>query len=355
VRGLSPTESGLALLPVMAGVLTASIGSGQLISRTGRYKHFPILGTALATAALVLFARLDSGTSVLEAGVYMLILGLGLGFTMQVLVLAVQNAVPYEMLGVATSGATLFRSMGGSLGTAILGAVFSTRLGDLLAAKLPAGPASAAVEGGSANPAQLERLPGAIRATYIDSFTDSLDLVFIVAAAVMAVAFLLSWTLEERPLRKTVETAGVGEAFAVPREPDAMRELLRELSVLAGRERSRRFLERAASEAGLDLSPMECWLLDRIGEGRNVDVAYLAETRRLDHADLSGCLVTLRERDLVDGSELTPGGEEVLHRLHDGAHHELERLVDDWSPDERPELEPVLGRFSRELAGEPPR
>jgi MFS family permease len=179
-----------------------------------QYKHFPILGTALATAALVLFSNLDSGTSVLEAGVYMLVLGLGLGFTMQVLVLAVQNAVPYEMLGVATSGATLFRSMGGSLGTAILGAVFSTRLGDLLAAQLPAGPASAAVEGGQANPAQLERLPGAIRTTYIDSFMDSLDLVFIVAAVVMAAAFLLSWMLEERPLRKTVETAGVGEAFA---------------------------------------------------------------------------------------------------------------------------------------------
>jgi EmrB/QacA subfamily drug resistance transporter len=355
VRGLSPTESGLALLPVMAGVLTASIGSGQLITRTGRYKHFPILGTALATAALVLFSRLGARTGVFEAGVYMLILGLGLGFTMQVLVLAVQNAVPYEMLGVATSGATLFRSMGGALGTAILGAVFSTRLGDLLADKLPAGPASAAVEGGSANPAQLERLPAAIRASYIDSFTDSLDLVFIVAAVVMAVAFVLAWMLEERPLRKTVETAGVGEAFAVPREPDAMRELLRELSVLAGRERSRRFLDRAASEAGLDLSPMECWLLDRAGEGRKVDAGYLAETRRLDPADVDVGLGALRDRDLLDGSALTETGRETLERLLDGAHQELERLVDDWSPEERPELEPVLGRFSRELAAEPPR
>src|SRR3954467_7588997 len=154
VRGLSPTESGLALLPVMAGVLTASIGSGQLITRTGRYKHFPIIGTALATVGLVLLSRLDAGTSVAEAGVYMLILGLGLGFTMQVLVLAVQNAVPYEMLGVATSGATLFRSIGGSLGTAILGAIFANRLSDLLEGRLPAGRAAAAGEGGPGNPAQ---------------------------------------------------------------------------------------------------------------------------------------------------------------------------------------------------------
>jgi hypothetical protein len=259
------------------------------------------------------------------------------------------------MLGVATSGATLFRSMGGSLGTALLGAIFSTRLGDLLAAKLPAGAASSALEGGQANPAQIEGLPGAIRGTYIDSFTDSLDLVFIVAAGVMAVAFLLSWMLEERPLRKTVETAGVGEAFAVPREPDAMRELLRELSVLAGRGRSRRFLERAAAGAGLDLSPMECWLLDRAGEGRKIDAGYLAETRRLEPADVEFGLVGLRDRDLLDGSALTATGRETLERFLDGAHAELERLVDDWSPEERPELEPVLGRFSRELAGEPPR
>jgi EmrB/QacA subfamily drug resistance transporter len=355
VRGLSPTESGLALLPVMAGVLIASIGSGQLITRTGRYRHFPIMGTAMATLGLALLSRLDARTSTFEAGVYMFILGLGLGFTMQVLVLAVQNAVPYEMLGVATSGATLFRSMGGVFGTAILGAVFSNRLSDLLAAKLPAGPAARAVEGGQANPAQLERLPAAIHTAYLDSFTDTLDLVFVVAAAVMAISFICSWLLPERPLRKTVETAGVGEAFAVPREPDAMRELLRELSVLAGRDSSRRFLTRAADTAGVDLTPMECWLLDRIGDGRDVDPHRLAESRRLDEAAVAGSLAALRERELVHDSQLTDTGQATLHRLLDGAHSELERLVDDWSPEEHPDLEPVLGRFSHELAGEPPR
>jgi EmrB/QacA subfamily drug resistance transporter len=352
VREQSPTESGLQLLPVMAGVLVASIGSGQLISRTGRYKRFPIAGTALATIGLLLLSRLDAGTSTFAAAVYMLVLGLGLGFTMQVLVLAVQNAVPYEMLGVATSGATLFRSMGGSLGTAILGAVFSNRLADLLEAKLPAGPASAAVEGGQANPAQLERLPATIRTAYVDSFTDALSLVFLVGAVIMAVAFMLSWLLEERPLRKTVETAGIGEAFAVPRETDALHELMRELSVLVGRESSRRFIERSAAGAGVDLSPLECWLLDRIGMGRDVDPAYLAETRHLDEDVLAGSLVALRERDLVDGAQLTDTGRETLDRLLDGAHAELERFVDDWSPDERPELEPVLGRFLRELGAD---
>src|SRR3954452_18329315 len=128
VRGLSPTASGLQLLPVMAGLLISSIASGQIITRTGRYKFFPIAGTAIAALGLYLLSSLDETTGTGVAAFHMLILGLGLGLVMQVLVLAVQNAVPYNMLGVATSGSTLFRSIGGSLGTAILGAIFSGRL-----------------------------------------------------------------------------------------------------------------------------------------------------------------------------------------------------------------------------------
>ncbi len=112
----------------MAGVLIGSIGSGQVITATGRYKAFPIAGTAIAAVGMFLLSRLDAGTSVLYAAVAMFVMGLGLGLVMQVLVLAVQNAVDYAELGVATSGATLFRSMGGSLGTAVLGAIFTNRL-----------------------------------------------------------------------------------------------------------------------------------------------------------------------------------------------------------------------------------
>ena len=128
VRGLSPTASGLQLLPVMGGLLVSSIVSGQVITRTGRYKAFPIAGTAVAAAGMFMLSSLDETTGTGVAALHMLVLGLGLGMVMQVLVLAVQNAVPYEQLGVATSGATLFRSMGGSLGTAVLGAIFTGRL-----------------------------------------------------------------------------------------------------------------------------------------------------------------------------------------------------------------------------------
>jgi EmrB/QacA subfamily drug resistance transporter len=154
VRGLSPTASGLQLLPVMGGLLVSSIASGQIITRTGRYKVFPIAGTAVAALGLYLLSSLDESTSNGLAALHMLILGLGLGMVMQVLVLATQNAVSYEQLGVATSGATLFRSIGGSLGTAVLGAIFTGRLSSELASKIPSGASLGGTEGG-VNPAQI--------------------------------------------------------------------------------------------------------------------------------------------------------------------------------------------------------
>jgi EmrB/QacA subfamily drug resistance transporter len=207
VRGDSPTESGLQLVPVMAGVLIGSIGSGQVITATGRYKAFPIAGTAIAAAGMLLLSRLDAGSSTLYGVLAMFVMGLGLGLVMQVLVLAVQNAVDYAELGVATSGATLFRSMGGSLGTAVLGAIFSNRLSNELA-----GTPAANVGSGAVDPSAMASLPAAVRDPYIGAFTDSLSTVFLVATAIILLAFLLSWFIEERPLRKTVETAGVHRA-----------------------------------------------------------------------------------------------------------------------------------------------
>ena len=112
------------MLPMMGGMLFSSISSGQMISRTGRYKIFPVIGTAVMTIGLFLLSRMTPQTSTLAASGIMLVMGLGLGMVMQVLVIAVQNAVDYGDLGVATSGATLFRFIGGSVGTAVLGVAF---------------------------------------------------------------------------------------------------------------------------------------------------------------------------------------------------------------------------------------
>ena len=139
VKGVSPTSSGLQMLPMMAGMLTASIASGQIISRTGRYKIFPVIGTAVATSGLALLSQVSTTTSSSTTSIAILVLGLGIGMVMQVLVIAVQNSVEYRDLGVATSGATLFRLVGGSLGTALLGAVFAARLASNLAQSAAAG------------------------------------------------------------------------------------------------------------------------------------------------------------------------------------------------------------------------
>ncbi|MFL5605024.1 MAG: MDR family MFS transporter, partial [Gemmatimonadaceae bacterium] len=226
VRGVSPTASGMQMLPMMAGMLTTSILSGQLISRTGRYKHFPILGTGVMTGGLFMLSRLTSASGALLTSALMLTLGVGLGMVMQVLVIVVQNSVDYRDLGVATSGATLFRLVGGSLGTAVLGAIFASRLAAYLARALPA-------LAGSTNAAQgmssrmLAQLPPNVRAAYADAFTASLDTVFLVAALVCAVGFVLTWLLPERPLRSTVAASArdagttAAEVFARPEDENA--------------------------------------------------------------------------------------------------------------------------------------
>ncbi|MCW2985651.1 MAG: drug resistance transporter, EmrB/QacA subfamily, partial [Conexibacter sp.] len=265
VRGLSPTASGLQLLPVMGGLLVSSIVSGQIITRTGHYKVFPILGTAVAALGMYLLSSLDATTGSGVAALHMLVLGLGLGMVMQVLVLATQNAVSYDQLGVATSGATLFRSIGGSLGTAVLGAIFSGRLSAELADKLPATGAGGGTEGG-VNPAQIAKLPKPLHDAYIASFTDALNSVFVVATAVMVLAFLMSWLIQERPLRATVETsAGLGESLGAPVDTDSLREVTRGLTRLVGRERTLDFIAGATQRAGVDLEPSPAWLLLHAG------------------------------------------------------------------------------------------
>ena len=354
VRGLSPTASGLQLVPLMIGLLAASIGSGQLISRNGRYKRFPIAGTAIAGAGLLLLSRLEPGTGSFEAAFYMLVLGVGLGFTMQVLVLAVQNAVPYSQLGVATSSATLFRSIGGSLGTAILGAIFANRLADELAGSLPSGsPAAAGLASGQIDPAQLKALPAALHDSYVHSFTDSISTVFLIAAAVVTVAFLFAWMLEERPLRKTIEDSGVGDAFAPPQDTDSLREITRELSRLVGRERTRRFIEGVIEEAEVELTPAEVWLLGRAAGGAIPGEALEAGDAN-DRAQLAEAVERLRGRGMAEPSldlpvRLTEAGLTVRERLLAARQRSLTTLVADWES-EAPELDAMIARLSGELA-----
>jgi EmrB/QacA subfamily drug resistance transporter len=346
VRGLSPTASGLQLIPVMGGLLISSIVSGQVIARTGRYKVFPIAGTALAAVGMYLLSSLDATTGTGVAALHMLVLGLGLGMVMQVLVLATQNAVSYEQLGVATSGATLFRSIGGSLGTAVLGAIFSGRLAANVPAGAPGGPQ------GDVNPAQIDSLPKPLHDAYIAAFTNALNLVFLVATAVVLVAFVLAWMIQERPLRATVETsAGFGESFGAPVDTDSLREVTRGLSRAVGRERTLRFVEKAVARAGVDLSPSAAWLLLR---------AYApqppAELRELPHVSkpsFDAALADLRRHGYLSQDAVTPAGGAVRDQLVAARTDCLQHLIEEWEPERHPELDPLLRRLAEEL-GRPP-
>jgi EmrB/QacA subfamily drug resistance transporter len=367
VNGASPTGSGLQLLPLMGGLLVTSIASGQIISRTGRYKPFPIIGTATMVIGLLLLSGMDASTGTLEASAYMFVLGLGIGSVMQVLVLAVQNAVDYADLGVATSGATLFRSIGGSVGTAVLGSIFTNRLQSELASALPSSAAGrAAGSFAHANPATIARLPPAVHTAYIDAFTNALGTVFTVAAAVVAVAFVFSWALEQRPLRETIVAGtGVGESFAVPKSGDSLAEAARALTVRLGREDRRRAVEVLAQRAGVDLSAAACWLLVRLHEDPNRDIDALCASFDVPVDVGWAALGELKEHGLVlehasgDGElvarAVSPAGEEIVEKLIAARRAALAELCEHWSPDENVDLAGLLTRLARELLREAPK
>jgi EmrB/QacA subfamily drug resistance transporter len=206
VHGDSPTISGLRLLPLLAGLVVFSTASGLIISKTGRYRVFPIVGTGLMTIGLLLLSRIGADTSSFVTGLYMFVLGVGLGCVMQVLVLIVQNAVPYSELGVATSGATFFRSIGGSFGTAIFGAIFSNVLVGNLARHLHGASLPSGFSTSSVTPALLHTLSPAIQRGLAAGYAESIQTVFMIAAPIGFIAFLASWLIPRLELRRGVRT-----------------------------------------------------------------------------------------------------------------------------------------------------
>jgi EmrB/QacA subfamily drug resistance transporter len=214
VNGVSATTSGLRTLPMVVGMLITSTGSGTLVGRTGRYKIFPVAGTALMALAFLLMSRMDPGTSALIQSLYLVVLGAGIGLSMQVLVLIVQNTSNFEDLGVATSGVTFFRTIGSSFGAAIFGSLFSnflkTRMGAALAAS---GVSPEAVS----SPGALHRQPHNVAAPIVAAYSQSLSEVFLWAAPVALVGFVLALFLREVPLRDIHNSAvDLGDGFGMP-------------------------------------------------------------------------------------------------------------------------------------------
>ncbi|MBL1104704.1 MFS transporter [Streptomyces sp. 5-8] len=356
VHGISPTLSGVHMLPMVVGLLLSSTVSGQIVSRTGRWKVFPVAGTAVTTLGLLLLHRLDEHSPTAEMSVYFFVFGLGLGLVMQVLVLIVQNAVSYEDLGVATSGATFFRSIGASFGVAIFGTVFASRLGveltdALRGVRLPPGVTAGALQ---ADPRGIAALPPTLRPAALHAYATAITDVFLYAAPVALLGFLLAWFLKEDRLRGSVTAPDVSETIPPnPVERSSYDECCRALSVLGTREGRREIYRKITERAGYDLLPAASWLLLRVRRYGSVEPGVLAERTAVPIQVVMAAARQVEERRLAERQGLdlvlTDAGREVAERLAAAREQSLAELLGDWW---RPGRSPDLTQLVRELTGE---
>ncbi|MCG6493346.1 MFS transporter [Kitasatospora sp. A2-31] len=360
VMGVSPTLSGIHMLPMVLGMLVTSIGSGQVVARTGHYRAFPIAGTAVTTVGLVLLSRLDENTGTFETSCYFLVFGLGLGLVMQVLVLIVQNSVGYQDLGVATAGATFFRSIGASFGVSVFGAVFASGLTDRLRDALAGVPLPSGFDPGAitADPRVIDGLPEATRTAILHAYAESITRVFLYAVPIAALAFVLSLFLREQKLRETVTAPDLSESIGVnPVERSSLDEIARALSVLNSREARRDLFRRITATAGLDLKPASSWLLLQMHHHGSVEPAELAERRIVPFTVIDEAVREVEGRGLASRTgglplRLTEPGEAVAIRLVEARREQLAELLGDWDEKQFDDLAALLTRLSATLCAD---
>ncbi len=362
VHGQSPTASGLFLLPMVLGLFLTSITSGRLVTRTGRYKPYPIAGMAVTSLGLFLLSRLGPETSDLRMWGSFFVLGVGLGLVMQVVVVVVQNAADYADLGAATSAATFFRSIGGSFGTAVFGAVFSGQLAGNLAARaggsgLPPGVDAASLE---SDPRALDALPPQEQAMFLQAYADAIDVVFLCAVPVALVGLALAVFLPQVPLRTTVgsQPADLGESLppVASGGRTAIEAVEREIYRACGHEGAREMYARLRSAAGLEISPRACWTLSHLAVTGPLRVSELAEMSRLPDDRWEAVHRELLEAGYLTGEgepwELGPAGEAAARRVFDAQREALESLSHDYDPRAHPEVVAALERMTAETLGD---
>ncbi len=357
VKGISPIASGVRLAPMMGGLLVASIGSGQLVSRTGRYKVFPVVGTALMTVGLYLMSLIGVTTGAWTMAAYMVVFGLGLGLVLQVLTVAVQNAVPYEELGTATSGVTFFRMIGGSFGTAVFGAIFANLLiGNVLRAlHLSQVPAGFSIN--TDNPSVIHHLPPAVEAGVIQGIAHTVQTVFLVGVPICFGAFLLTWMLPEIELRKSIRTSEPAEHLGTPEPRTSLGEIQRILERAASQENRSELYETLSTRAGLDLDPRACWMLYRLADRPDCTLDEVGERLHVDPERLEPGVDSLVAGGLVArlGPEaecqlvITDAGRAAIDRLTVARRQSLTELLEGWDPETHPEVVDMVRNLAKSL------
>ena len=352
VKGVSPSISGLLLMPMMLGMLATSVISGRMISRFGRYKLFPILGTATMTFGLGALSLLAIDSGDWQTAIDALWLGLGMGMVMQVLLIAVQNSVDYEQLGVATSGTMLFRSLGGALGVALFGAIFANRLHAQLAE--PGMDFLATII-----PAAARGLPPDMHQEYITAVMTALRPVFLAAAGISALGFALTFLLREHPLREGAPAEGMGESFAMPRDATSLEELERIIALLVARENRWRVYADLARRAAIELPAPELWMLARLGEREPMTLSSLSAELEIPEQQLALPLDALCERGIADKKangklELTPAGAAMRDRIVAARRKGLADMLARWRPQEHPDVLALIERMAQALTRDLP-
>ncbi|HEY0805609.1 MAG TPA: MDR family MFS transporter, partial [Pseudonocardiaceae bacterium] len=362
VQGTSATASGIRMLPMVLGLLLASISSGNAVSRTGHYRAFPIVGSVGMVAGLYLLSRMDEHTGFWLMSVYMFVLGAGIGLAMQVLVIAVQNTVDYADLGVATSGVTFLRTIGSSFGVAVFGSVYSGQLGKKIVAALTSHPLPPGVDPRvTQSPAALHKLPAVVAQPVVHAYAQSLHVVFLAGVPVALAAFVLSLFLKQVPLRDTARAAAadMGDGFAMPEPSDADQGLERALGKLLRKER------RQMSRAVLATSPLDeadawCVVKVRMTERRHgtapigtiadaVGVPASVLRPAFDHAIETGYLA-----EGPDGLHLTGQGEQEFGTLAAAWQEWVTERLADWNPGGEIDLPAAMARLARQLFDEQP-
>ena len=361
VDGVSATASGLRTLPLVAGLLVMSMVSGSVVGRTGRYKIFPVVGSAVMTLGMFLLSLVGADTAYWRLAIAMLVLGIGIGMSMQVLTIVVQSTVAYKDLGVGTSGVTFFRTLGSSFGAAVFGAIFANVLNDRLPAAVAASPGvdPAAVS----SPQALHAYPDSQIAPIVQAYAHAMHVVFLAAIPVALVAFVVALFLKQVPLRGTArETApDVGEGFGVPEAADADQQLQAAIARIV-RHKGRTELPKVRQHSGAAFGASDGWsvgqvyLRHRLGRTTTIDeiaTLYHLPPEVLDpafEAAVAHGYLTKQDGHL----DITEAGTIEVDKLAAAFKAWLASELADWGPDD-PELNRALGDLATQFVNQDPR
>jgi EmrB/QacA subfamily drug resistance transporter len=341
VKGSSATESGLQTLPMVLGLLTMSLISGTVVGRTGRYKVFPVVGSAVMAVGLYLLSRLGVDTPYWQMALGMLVLGIGIGSSMQVLTIVVQSTARYADLGVATSGVTFFRTLGSSFGAAVFGTVFANVLNNRLPAAVAASPGvdPAAVS----TPTALHAYPADQIAPIVAAYAHAVHVVFLAAVPVPLVALVLAIFLKEVPLRGTAQStaADVGEGFSMPEGSDPRQQLQLAIARLLQR-KGRTHLPLVRLRSGAGFGPSDSWVVGQVYLRSRLDrPATIEEISRRFHlpaAVLEPAFAGAVQRGYVseaDGEvQLTRVGQDEMDKVVRALRAWLAEELADWGADD---------------------